>query len=452
MKKLRPVLLLLLMLILAGTVFAAKAQSPYAIQVTRAWNTVTVYTLDENGEYTIPYKAMICSTARQGYKTPLGSFQLAKRRSEWRLMLDGTYGQYATQFYGNYLFHSICYEADRHDAMKRDSYNNLGNAASMGCIRLETADAKWIFDNCPMGTPVTIYDDYSSPGPLGKPNKTVSYIPEEGFTGWDPTDPAEGNPWHTAEITEIQLSETELTLQAGEAAVLTETHEPELALTFWTSSDEAVATVENGKIIALSQGEAVITLAGLKGLNAQCTVTVEGELLPFDDLQPGSWYYPEIRKAVDANLLRGLGSRTFAPGTPMTRAMVVQVLYQMAGKPAVNAPAEFTDVAEDAWYANAVAWAVQKGVVNGTSADTFAPDASMTRQDLAAVLWRYAGSPTTTQELVDFADGHQVAAYAQSAVAWMVEKAYLQGSNGELQPGNAVSRAEAAAILLRYEK
>ena len=278
MKKLRFFAIFLCLCLLLGVVSASAAPLlPYAIKVNRAWNTVTVYTHDENGQYTVPVKAMICSTARKGYVTPLGQYRLEQRRSEWRLMLDGTYGQYATQFYGNYLFHSICYEDDRHDAMKRDSYNNLGNAASMGCVRLETQDAKWIFDNCPAGTPVTIYEDYDSPGPLGKPNKTVTYIPTEVHNGWDPTDPAEGNPWRTAEVSEMELSAAELTLQAGEAAVLTETHEPELALVFWKSSDEAVATAENGRVTALSAGEATITVAGLKGLSAQCTVTVEGD-------------------------------------------------------------------------------------------------------------------------------------------------------------------------------
>lgn len=452
MKKFRLILLFLLVLLLAGTVSAASRPLPYAIKVNRAWNTVTIYTHDDAGQYTVPVKAMLCSTARAGYVTPLGQYRLEQRRSEWRLMLDGTYGQYATQFYGNYLFHSICYEDDRHDAMKRDSYNNLGNAASMGCVRLETIDAKWIFDNCPAGTPVTIYDDYASPGPLGKPDRTINYIPEDAHTGWDPTDPAVGNPWHNAEITELTLSETELALQAGEAALLTQTHLPETAIINWRSSDEAVAKVENGKITALSAGEAIITVAGLKGLDAQCTVTVEGALLPYDDLLPGAWYYTEVRQAIEKGLLRGLGNKAFAPNDAMTRAMVVQVLYQMAGKPTGSAPADFADVSADAWYANAVAWAVQKGVVQGVSADSFVPDAAMTRQDLAAVLWRYAGSPETTSDLSEFDDGDHAAPYAETAMAWMVEQGCLQGSDGCLQPSKTASRAETAAILLRYKK
>lgn len=426
---------------------------PYSIQVNRAWNTVTVYTHDEIGQYTVPVKAMICSTARPGYVTPLGSFTLKAYRTQWQLMLDGTYGQYATQFQGNYLFHSICYEDDRHDAMKREAYNNLGNAASMGCVRLETADAKWIFDNCPAGTPVTIYEDYDNPGPLGKPNKTVSYISEDVHNGWDPTDPTDGNPWHNAEITELELSETELALTAGEAAHLDAAFEPQTAIIHWRSSDPAVVTVDgSGNITALSAGSAVITCAGLRGASAHCTVTVEGELLPYDDLLPGAWYYPEVRQAMEQGLFKGLGRKTFAPNAPVTRAMVVQVLHKLAGSPKVQTTADFSDVAEDAWYADAVNWAVQKGVVKGISKNEFAPDLPMTRQDLAAVLWRYAGSPKATVDLSDYDDSEQVAFYAKTAMAWMTEQGYLKGSSGCLSPAKTASRAETAAIILRFGK
>ncbi len=93
--KRRILCLLLVLALLCGTVFAAGTKSPYAIRVNRALNTVTVYEQDENGDYTVPVKAMICSTARPGYVTPLGTYTLGSYRSEWRLMLDGSYGQYA---------------------------------------------------------------------------------------------------------------------------------------------------------------------------------------------------------------------------------------------------------------------------------------------------------------------------------------------------------------------
>lgn len=452
MKKFRLISIVLIVALLAGTVFASAAPLlPYAIKVNRAWNTVTIYTADESGQYTVPYKAMICSTARPGHTTPLGSFRLAAFRSQWRLMLDGTYGQYATQFQGHYLFHSICYADDSHDAMIRDAYNNLGNAASMGCVRLETADAKWIFDNCPAGTPVTIYEDYNSPGPLGKPAKTVEYIPEDAHNGWDPTDPAPGNPWLTAEITSLSLSADALSMTAGEKASIKAVYEPETAFLKWESSNEKVAAVDKyGNVTALSAGEAIITASGFRGPSAQCTVTVAGELLPFDDLEPGAWYYPEVRQALDKGLFTGLGNRTFAPDETMTRAMVVQVLYKLSKSPKIRQKTVFDDVAEDAWYADAVAWASSKGVVKGLGNQTFAPDRTMTRQELATVLWRYAGSPKTDGTLSSFADTGEVADYARTALAWMAEQQFLTGST--LNPTQNITRAETAAVLVRYKK
>lgn len=453
MKKFRVILISLLMLLLAGTVSAASKPLPYAIKVNRACNTVTVYTPDESGQYTVPYKAMICSTARKPYVTPLGEFKLTSYRVPWQKMVDGTYGQYSTQFKGNYLFHSICYSDDSHDAMVRDSYNKLGTAASMGCIRLETADAKWIYDNCPAGTSVTIYEDPDSPGPLGKPDKTVYFISEDRYNGWDPTDPAENNPWNNARITSIVLSETTGTLQGGEAFQLSQTHEPEEVPVFWKSSNEAVATVdENGRIIALSSGITTITTGSLAGETATCTITVKSNLLPFDDIVPGAWYYNEVRKATEMKLFQGQGNRIFAPDATMTRAMVVQVLHQMAGKPRISAKAPFTDVTEGAWYTDAVKWAAARNMVKDITSDSFFPDQAMTRQEMAVVLWRYAGSPKKSIDLSAFSDTNDIADYAVDAIKWAVSKGILQGSNGNLQPEKAVSRVEAAAIFLRYKK
>ena len=111
-------------------------------------------------------------------------------------MIDGSYGQYATGFLdGGYLFHSVCYTAQDRATLMRDEYNALGDFASAGCVRLQVADAQWIFDNCEEGTGVTIYDG-PNPGPLGKPEKAVEEITEENDNGWEPTDPDPFNPWN----------------------------------------------------------------------------------------------------------------------------------------------------------------------------------------------------------------------------------------------------------------
>lgn len=166
---------------------------PYYIMVNRAQNTVTVYGLDSSGYYTIPVKAMVCSVGREGHATPSGTFTIGGRWT-WLHMVDGSYGQYATQISGNILFHSVCYTRRDPSTLMTFEYNALGERASLGCVRLQTADAKWIYDNCARGTKVTVYDG-NDPGPLGKPSRTVDYITESMDNGWDPTDPREDNPW-----------------------------------------------------------------------------------------------------------------------------------------------------------------------------------------------------------------------------------------------------------------
>ncbi len=169
----------------------------YLIKVNRVANCVTVYRQDENGEFTIPYKAMACSVGKNIKNTPLGNFKTSQKYT-WRQMVDGTYSQYATRIYGGILFHSIpCFTPNSGD-MEADEFNKLGNNASLGCVRLTVADAKWIYDNCAYGTQVIIYDDESNPGPLGKPS--VIRIPSDSlFKSWDPTDPDPNNPWNTRE-------------------------------------------------------------------------------------------------------------------------------------------------------------------------------------------------------------------------------------------------------------
>ena len=191
------------MLLLCGGIQGASASKwmpsngkPYYIMVNRAQSTVTVYELDEEGYYTVPVKAMVCSTGRKGHATPTGTYTIGGRWT-WVHMLDDSYGQYCTQIKGNILFHSVCYTKKDPSTLMTHEYNGLGAPASLGCVRLQTADAKWIYDNCARGTKVTIYDDAESPGPLGKPEKLVPHISEEQANGWDPTDPREANPWHT---------------------------------------------------------------------------------------------------------------------------------------------------------------------------------------------------------------------------------------------------------------
>ena len=173
-----------------GINVSEKEGFPYLIAVNRAASTVTVYTLDEEGRYTVPYMAMVCSG---GSDTPLGFFATPVDYP-WRLLSGPCYGQYATRIWDAYLFHSVPYYTQHKDDLEYDQYNQLGTPASLGCIRLAVVDVKWIYDNCDLGTRVIIYDDENDPGPMGKPGTIYTDPADETLRGWDPTDPDPKNP------------------------------------------------------------------------------------------------------------------------------------------------------------------------------------------------------------------------------------------------------------------
>lgn len=163
----------------------------YAIKVNKKKNVVTVYTLDSQGNYTIPYKAMVCSVGEKG-NTPIGIYNLGDR-AEWLPLEGEVYGQYATRIVDDILFHSVPYFTQNKDDLKIEEYNKLGQSVSAGCVRLSVIDSKWIYDNCNEGTLVEIYEsDYD--GPMGKP---VAAVISSGKSvgNWDPTDPDRENPY-----------------------------------------------------------------------------------------------------------------------------------------------------------------------------------------------------------------------------------------------------------------
>ena len=175
---------------------------PYLIAVNRSASTVTVYTLDEEGRYTVPYMAMVCSAGKEGEdtETPMG-FYATPVNYDWRLLAGPSYGQYATRIWDAYLFHSVPYYTQHKDDVEYDQFNELGSPASLGCVRLMVNDVKWIYDNCPIGTRVIVYDNPDDPGPMGKPGTIYTDPADETLRGWDPTDPDPENPWDDKYLT-----------------------------------------------------------------------------------------------------------------------------------------------------------------------------------------------------------------------------------------------------------
>ncbi len=175
------------------TTTTKKQQNKYYIKVNYGAQVVNVYTYDKNGKYTKPVKAFVCST---GTETPRSGVYKIPRKFEWCKMFGGVWSHYATQIVGNILFHSVPYLENNNHSLEYWAYDKLGTKASMGCIRLTTRDAKWIFDNVSAGTQVEFYSS-SNPGPLGKPSaKKISSAPAN-IRCWDPTDPDPKNPWKT---------------------------------------------------------------------------------------------------------------------------------------------------------------------------------------------------------------------------------------------------------------
>lgn len=164
------------------------AQYPYKLEVVRNQCTVLVYGLDMSGDYSILHHAFVCGPGRT---TPIGTFR-TPFKAAWH-PLQGCWGQYCTQITGNYLFHSSPYNSPNKNDLSYRLYNQLGTVCSHGCVRLTVADAKWIYDNCPLGTTVSIYNASSLPVP--KPSAPWLDISSPN-RGWDPTDPDPANPWH----------------------------------------------------------------------------------------------------------------------------------------------------------------------------------------------------------------------------------------------------------------
>lgn len=164
----------------------------YYIKVNYGAQVVTVYTKDSEGKYTKPVKAMVCST---GTYTPTSGVYKIPNKFRWLDMIGDVYAQYCTQIVGDILFHSVPYlEKYDNSSLEYWAYDKLGTRASLGCVRLTCKDAKWIYDNCKLGTQVEFYSS-SNPGPLGKPSaRKISNAPSY-VRGWDPTDPASNNPW-----------------------------------------------------------------------------------------------------------------------------------------------------------------------------------------------------------------------------------------------------------------
>ena len=176
--------------------------------------------------------------------------------------------------------------------------------------------------------------------------------------------------------------------------------------------------------------------------------------LPFTDVKANDWFYDNVKYVYEQGLMVGTSATTFSPDTEITRGMIVTILWRQAGAPDMEDEIwgyPYADVDAEAYYGTAVYWARLNGIASGYGDNEFGPDDPITREQLAVILWRYAGSPAASGSLAGYTDAGSVSGYAVDALRWAVSAGIIQGTSGAtLSPQGTATRAQAAAMLQRY--
>ena len=248
-------------------------------------------------------------------------------------------------------------------------------------------------------------------------------------------------------------------------------------LTFETNGGSAISKVTKNKGTTIDLAQYAPTKSGAtfegwyadKGLTKKITsvkldanTTVYAKWteapvsgLPFGDVKSADWFYNDVKYVYEKGMMAGTAADVFAPNATTTRAMIVTILYRLEGSPAVTGTSAFVDVPAGQWYTDAVNWAAANQIVKGTSATTFAPNDSITREQMAAILYRYAQykgyDVTKKADLSGYSDNSQVSAYAKDALAWANAAKLINGvTNTTLAPQGNATRAQVSAILHRF--
>lgn len=225
------------------------------------------------------------------------------------------------------------------------------------------------------------------------------------------------------------------------------------------------AALENGRRYLCAEDTAAVVTAG-----TETEILFEGYVqtkaprtpqpVPFLDMGKGDWFYPAVSYVVGRELFKGTGEKTFSPSASMTRAMFVTVLYRLAGQPYVDTSSmSFSDVKDPAdYYYRAVAWASRNGIVTGYDDGTFRPNVSITREQMAAIMYRYADFAGYSVQIGSadrfyaFPDSGDVAAWATNALMWATDRGIINGADGRILPAHTATRAQVAQIIMNFEK
>ena len=217
------------------------------------------------------------------------------------------------------------------------------------------------------------------------------------------------------------------------------------------------ATDANGDTISLSNegdGKYTFTMPASR-VTVSATFVAESEQeLPFTDVASSEWYYEAVQYVYNNELMNGMSATTFEPNSTTTRGMIVTMLYRLENEPTA-ASAGFTDVAAGQWYTDAVNWAAANNIVNGYGDDQFGPTDTITREQMMAILYRYAQykgyDVTASADLSAYTDATNISSYAVSAMQWAVSEGLINGiTDTTLVPGGSATRAQVAAILMRF--
>ncbi len=256
----------------------------------------------------------------------------------------------------------------------------------------------------------------------------------------------------------VPMTAFEITVAPGEGGSIA----PQTSTVTSGASITFTITPDDGNIIAdvLVDGVSIgaVSTYDFNGVNAAHTITAvfaSGWVNPFVDVHKSDWFYGAVEFVARRGLMNGTSATTFEPGSPTTRAMIVTMLHRLEGKPSVTKASGFSDVAAGTWYADAVAWAAANGIVKGYDADTFGPDDNMTREQMVAVLNRYARYKGYDMDVIpnlsSFADVADISGYALKGMEWAVAKELIIGTDdNKLDPEGVVTRAQSAILFMRF--
>ena len=305
----------------------------------------------------------------------------------------------------------------------------------------------WSAAHCVFGIDIVDpnYKEPSSSKPSNSSSSTVT--PVTKYTVNKPADSAEG-----------KVSVSPSSAEKGDTVTVTVTPADgyktgNVTVTDKSGNKVSVSGSDNKYTFKMPASNVTVKVTYEKTAAAQ--QPVQPIALPFKDVKADRWSYSAIKYAYENKLFSGTSANEFSPADEMTRGMLVTVLYRLAGEPAVDGDSGFADIKSGDWYAKAVAWAKANNIVSGVSAAEFAPNKDITREQMAAILHRYAAyksySTAANGSIAGFNDNANVSAFAKDAVSWAVGEKLISGTgNNTLAPKGNATREQVAAILQRF--